>query len=101
MKVLRHHDISDDREPVLLSDRFQHVQENIAGFGRTQQLLPAITTAGDEMKIIGTKKALEAARQREDSTELFPPFRKQRERMGHPIFGIRYNRRLKGWATRP
>jgi hypothetical protein len=53
----------------------------------------------DHLPHHGTINALEAARH-EGSIEPVPPFRKERERMGHPICGIRYNHRLKGWATR-
>ena len=52
VKVLRHHDISEDDESIPLPHRLQHLQKQIASPPRSQPGPSPVTTAGYEVQVL-------------------------------------------------
>ena len=55
--MIGHDDVAYDHEAITLADCFEHDQKQIATLRAVQPGLPAITTAGDEMQLIGAVTA--------------------------------------------
>jgi len=62
MEVFRHDHVAEHNKAVALPDFFQKVEQQVATAGSAQQGKSAVTTAGDEVQIVGTVVTFEAAR---------------------------------------
>ena len=52
VKMLRHDDVSDDDELVLLSNLLQHLEKQIASPRGSEERLSTVTTASDEVQVV-------------------------------------------------
>jgi len=59
--VFGHDDVSEDDEVVAAADLFQSFQKQIAMVSAAQQRTPLITTASDEVQVVGALVAAEAS----------------------------------------
>ena len=58
VNVLGHDHVTDDHELIAPAHLLQHSEQQVTTARRAEQRLPAITTAGDEMKVSGAVVAL-------------------------------------------
>jgi hypothetical protein len=60
MKMLRHDDIPQDYEPIVPSNAFKYLKEQITASFAVEQGLALIATECEEVKIVSAKKSVQA-----------------------------------------
>jgi len=59
VKVLGHHDVTEDDKSIFLPGAFQHAEEQITALVAAKLRAALITTTGDEMQIVPAVPALQ------------------------------------------